>query len=409
MSIALPAQTFTSLYSFAQQGGHGWLPEGGVVVGPQGQLYGTTYYGGTYGYGTIFELAPPASQGGAWTETVLHSFSDQGGDAYPITGVSMGPGGALYGVAQTVSGSGLPFFGAAFQLRPPSGTSTHWPESILYQFTGGTGGGDPEGPLTVGPGQAIYGTTFSGGGAAIYGTVFRLTPPATSGGEWTETVLWGFGGGAGQPSSPQGTLAVYGDRIYGATKNGGISGAGAVFELTPPTVEGGSWTETTIYNFSGENGDGSTPAAGVVVDANGVLYGTTELGGEKPCGHNGCGIVFSLTPPSAPGGTWTETILHTFTGANGDGFEPLAGVILGPNGVLYGTTDQGGSGYGIAYELVPPPAAGGTWTEVVLHSFDGTDGSGLYAGLAMGTDGTLYGTAGYGGASNQGTVFSLVP
>jgi uncharacterized repeat protein (TIGR03803 family) len=414
MSLALPAQTFTSLYSFAQQGGHGWQPWGGVVAGSQGELYGTTYYGGSYTYGTIFELAPPAPQGGAWTETVIHSFSDQGGDAYPITGVSLGPGGALYGAAQTVSGPGLSFFGTAYQLRPPSGTSTHWPESILYQFSGGTDGGNPEGPLTVGPGQAIYGITSFGSGPAANGTVFRLTPPATSGGAWTETVLWGFGVGAGQPVTPEGALAIYRDRIYGVTKAGGTGLVGTVFELTPPTVEGGSWTETTICNFTGENGDGSTPLAGVVADANGVLYGTTEQGGQG-CVH-GCGIVFSLTPPSVAGGAWTETILHSFTGANGDGFEPYAGVILGPGGVLYGATYVGGSnqgpncgeGCGIVYELVPPSSQGATWTEVILHTFAGTDGSGPYASLAL-SNGTLYGTTRYGGASNQGTVFSLVP
>ena len=418
MSVALPAQTFTSLHSFAQQGGHGWLPEGGVLVGPQGQLYGTTYYGGLYTYGTIFELAPPASQGAAWAETVLHSFSDQSGDAYPTTGLSMGPGGALYGVTGSNGGGGAPaFFGTAYQLLPPSGTGTHWPESILHQFTGGADGESPAGVLTVGPGRALYGTTFSGSGSTINGTVFRLTPPAAGGNEWTETVLWAFG--AFGPANPQGTLATYNGRIYGVTTAGGTGLVGTVFELAPPTLKGGAWTETTIYNFTGENGDGSTPYAGVVADANGVLYGTTEAGGlpNQGCNPHGfCGIVFSLTPPSVSGGTWTETILHSFTGENGDGATPYAGVILGPNGVLYGTTDAGGSirnqscgaGCGIVYELVPPSSQGGTWTEVVLHNFGGADGKEPFAGLVL-ANGTLYGTTSYGGTSNQGTVFSLIP
>jgi len=414
MSVGLPAQTLTSLYSFSQQGGHGWLPWGGVVVGPQGQLYGTTLYGGAYTYGTVYELAPPGSQGGAWAETVLHSFGDQNGDVYPAAGLAMGPGGALYGVTGEAGSSSLPVtFGTVYQLLPPSGTSTRWPESILHQFTGGTDGEGPQCSLTVGPGRALYGTT-SGSTATTNGTVFRLTPPTLAGGGWTETVLWGFSG-IGQPPIPQGTLAIYGDRIYGTTKYGANGEVGAVFELAPPTVEGGSWTETTLYNFTGENGDGSTPYAGVVVDANGVLYGTTEEGGNEGCTH-GCGIVFSLTPPAVSGGTWTETILHSFTGANGDGFEPYAGVILGPGGVLYGATYVGGSfqgpgcgeGCGIVYELVPPSSQGGAWTEVILHNFDGTDGSGPYSSLAL-ANGTLYGTTRYGGTANQGTVFSLVP
>jgi uncharacterized repeat protein (TIGR03803 family) len=172
-----------------------------------------------------------------------------------------------------------------------------------------------------------------------------------------------------------------------------------------------------LHTFTGENGDGISPYAGVVVDANGVLYGTTELGGAQPCDHNGCGVVFSLTPPSAPGGTWTETILHTFTGENGDGVTPYAGVTLGPNGVLYGTTagggairnDSCGAGCGVVFELVPPSSQGGTWTEVILHNFDGSDGNEPYAGVTMGPEGTLYGTTVFGGTSNQGTVFSLVP
>ena len=124
-----------------------------------------------------------------------------------------------------------------------------------------------------------------------------------------------------------------------------------------------------------------------------------------------------MTPPTVNGGTWTETILHSFTGANGDGFKPYAGVTLGPGGVLYGTTAAGGSiqnqscgaGCGIVYELVPPSSQGGIWIEIILHNFDGADGNEPYAGVTLGGDGTLYGTTWFGGASNQGTVFSLVP
>ena len=418
MSVALPAQTFTSLYSFTPQGGTGYRPIAGVIVGPQGQLYGTTFYGGAYTYGTVYELAPPGSPGGAWTKTVLHSFGDQNGDVYPHAGVTLGPGGALYGVTEAGSSSTLPFTnGTVYQLRPPSGTSTHWPESVLHQFTGADGQ-NPLPSLVAGPGNAIFGATAAGTDPTTYGgTVFRLTAPSAAGGEWSLTTLWDFSM-VGGVDGPQGTLAIYGDRIYGTTKDGGTGAVGAVFELTPPTVEGGSWTENTIYNFTAENGDGSTPYAGVVVDANGVLYGTTEAGGlpDQNCAHGFCGIAFSLAPPSLSGVTWTETILHSFTGENGDGATPYAGVILGPDGVLYGTTAAGGSiqnqscgaGCGIVYELVPPPSQGGTWTEVVLHNFNGADGNEPYAGLVL-ANGTLYGTTAYGGASNQGTVFSVVP
>jgi uncharacterized repeat protein (TIGR03803 family) len=192
-SLALPAQTFTSLYSFSQQGGHGWQPMAGVIVGPQGQLYGTTLYGGAYTYGTVYELAPPVSSGGAWAEIVLHSFGDQSGDVYPYAGLALGPGGALYGVTEAGGSSSLPFTnGTVYQLKPPIGTSTHWPESVLYQFMGGIDGQNPLASLVIGPGKALYGTTFAGSGASVNGTVFRVTPPAASGGEWIETVLLGI-------------------------------------------------------------------------------------------------------------------------------------------------------------------------------------------------------------------------
>jgi uncharacterized repeat protein (TIGR03803 family) len=132
-------------------------------------------------------------------------------------------------------------------------------------------------------------------------------------------------------------------------------GCGVVFELTPPSASGGAWTETVIYSFTGVNGDGAYPAASVLLDKSGILYGTTTSGGQvTPACTSGCGTVFQLTPPTIPGGIWTETVLHGFTGQNGDGSIPMAGLTETSSGVLYGTASAGGTaGKGTVFSVTP--------------------------------------------------------
>jgi hypothetical protein len=151
--------------------------------------------------------------------------------------------------------------------------------------------------------------------------------------------------------------------------------------LTPPTSPGGAWTETVLYNFTGGN-DGSDPRASLIADKNGVLYGTTSLGGT------GGGTAFSLTPPKVSGGIWTETVIASFGAYSG--YDPFSPLLMDANGVRYGTTYSGGNsaqGDGVAFSLTPP-SGGGPWTETILHAFsefvrDG-DGQGPYAGLLAG-------------------------
>jgi uncharacterized repeat protein (TIGR03803 family) len=183
--------------------------------------------------------------------------------------------------------------------------------------------------------------------------------------------------------------------LYGTTYNGGASGDGAVFSLTP---SGGSWTEAVLYSFSGT--DGKNPHGGVAIGSGGVLYGTTLVGGSS-----GDGTVFSLTPPVSPSTTWTQAVLHNFTGGTSDGSELRAGVAIDGSGVLYGVTVAGGSsGEGTIYSLTPP---GASWTESILYSFTGSSGDGAqpYADLLY-NSGWLYGTTYSGGASSDGAVFA---
>jgi uncharacterized repeat protein (TIGR03803 family) len=278
----------------------------------------------------------------------------------------------------------------------------------LYLFSGGSDGSTPIAPVTVGNG-VLYGTT-SFGGPKGFGTVFSLTPPSTAG-PWTETVLHAFSPSEG--FSPFGSVVIDSTGVlYGTTYVGGPSKSGTVFSLTPPASPGGTWTEATLHAFSGTTGagssDGGYPNAPVVIGSGGVLYGTTTYGGAQ-----GLGTVFSLTPPSSPGGSWTETVLHNF-GGTGDGTEPIAGLVIGGDGTLYGTTFNGGnasSNAGAVFSVTPPAMAGGHWTEKVLYRFSGGNDGGTpyYGSLVMDSAGVLYGTTYTGGPSLKGTVFSLTP
>jgi len=367
-----------------------------AVIGSQGELYGTTSLGGALNYGTVYELAPPTS-GAAWIETVLHSFNGPDGED-PTTALLIGPDGALYGdTLWSAGGSGI-----TFELYPPSDGGTHWTEEVLSKFTG-LNGGNPSGALSVGESGALYGATLYGNG-----TVYSLTQPTTAGGAWTQITVYKFPGGSGG-AQPRGALAVSRNgTIFGSTTYGGTTGSacttgcGTVYSLTPPAGAGEPWTHTVVYAFNPAGGDGRYPYAGVLLASSGVIYGTTEDGG------GGVGTVFSLSPPAVPGTPMTETILHVF-GSPGDGSQPAGNLVLASNGVLYGTTLTGGAhGAGTVYQLTPPASPGGTWHETILHSFAVTDGQSPY-GLTAGPGGVLYGTTGGGGTSNNGTVFSLAP
>jgi len=287
-SLTLSAQTLTTLYNFTAKGGNGYYPYSGVIIGPQGELYGTTPFGGAWKLGVVYELLPPSSSGGSWIEVPLHSFNSHSGDGQPTAGLLLGPKGILYGVTGfNGAPGGTTTFGTVYQLTPPSGAGTRWIETDLYHFSGSDGDGqNPEASL-IWSGRSLYGTT-STGGTTQNGTAFSLTPPAQSGGTWTEAVLYSYqplqAGGDG--SNPVSALVSGANSVlYGTTEYSGAAGSldaeGTVLKLAPPSISGGSWTETLLYTFTGKNGDGEFPSAGLVIDAQGVLYGTTWRGGVQ--------------------------------------------------------------------------------------------------------------------------------
>jgi uncharacterized repeat protein (TIGR03803 family) len=354
------------LYTFDPE----YVSAGGLVLDGAGNLYGTTYTGGAFGFGTVFELSASAE---GWTESVLHNFTGDTDGKYPSYYESLvfDTAGNLYGSTR-YGGSG----GAIFKLTPNGG---NWTLSVIKIFKGGA----PECALVFDTAGNLYGTTGS--------TAFELSPGL--GGSWTYRVLHVFGPTKGDGAYAHGALVFdTAGNLYGTTKFGGGvtscgSGCGTVFKFTP--ASGGTWRYRVIYRFKGGT-DGKTPYAGVISDPAGNLYGTTTQGGNTACNNSGCGIVFKLSPNS--NGTWTETKIHVFTGLATDGAGPFGWLILDHVGNLFGTTVGGGSfGYGTVFELVPRARR---WTETLLHSFamDGSDGVGPFVGLISDSSGNLYGT-----------------
>ena len=325
------------------------------------------------------EMSLSGTQSGNATTDVSgdYSFAVPPGGNYTVTpslsGYVFTPPSEVF---DTLSGSETANFIA--RISPPA-------LRTIYNFTGGSGGAYPRAGVAIGSSGSLYGTTAANG-ASNHGTVFSLTP--SPGGTWSEATLHSFTGGSDGSDPPTGVVIGKSGAIYGAA-------GGTVFSLTPP-AHGAAWTETVLYSVPG--------ASSLVIGNNGLLYGTAAVGGTS-----NLGTVFSLAPPASPGGAWTETVLHNFTGGT-DGSSPLAGVAIGAEGVLYGTTDAGGTkGYGTVFSLTPPTSPGGAWTETVLYNFTGGSGAHPKGGVAIGSSGGLYGTTYSGGASNLGTVFSLLP
>ncbi len=411
------------IYSFTG-GTDGDLPESGVILDKQGNLYGTAVDGGNltacegFGCGSVFELRRTA--GGKWKEVTLYDFVGGTGDgSQPVAPLLLDSHGHLFGTTYyggtgaCDTGGNFATCGIVFQLS--RGASGSWSETVLYSFQGGTDAAGPASGLISDAAGNFYGTSEAGGGATGSdcasdgcGAIYELTP--NSGGGWSEKVLYSFQGGS-DGSYPNGSLVS--DRkgnLFGVTLNGGSTpcyfnlGCGTVFELQRGPS---GWTKSTIYQFVGGS-DGMGPIWGLTIDSKGNLYGTTEYGGGLvlPFGY---GTIFELSPES--GGSWSESVLHTFTGET-DGGIPAGGVILDSAGNLYGTARAGGSsqagnGGGAAFKLTP--TSGGGWSLTTLHDFLApTDGQ-QPGPLVRNPSGGFYGTSSFGGAQQDGTVFELNP
>jgi uncharacterized repeat protein (TIGR03803 family) len=407
-----PAGNETVLHTFT--GADGAYPYAGVIRDAAGYLYGTTQLGGSRNQGVVYKVDP------AGHETVLYRFTGGADGGFPLTGViQRDAAGNLYGTTQY---GGTANAGVVYKLD----LTGH--QTLLYTFTGGADGGNPQAEVVGDFEGNLYGTTYHGGYRG-YGAVYKLDPAgnqtvlhsftstqasptagvirdsatgdlygtaSTGGGgggmvykldaTGHETVLHSFGAVPGGSKPDAGVIRDASDNLYGTTTSGGARGFGVVYKLDP------SGHETVLHNFTG-GADGGVPYAGVIRDAAGNLYGTTALGGTV-----GNGVVYKLHP------TGHETVLYRFTGGT-DGSQPYAGVILDSAGNLYGTTPFGGTaGNGVVYKLDP------TGHETVLYSFSGgADGGRPYAGVIRDSAGNLYGTTYLGGTANAGVVYKLDP
>jgi len=332
--------------------------------------------------------------------TTLYSFGGPDG-AGPLYGVMADKTGALYGT--TVSGGAGA--GTVFKLIP---TKSGYSETVLYSFLGGYDGDGPFSGLVTDKMGTLYGVTLGGGNGACIGgcgTVFKLTPTKS---RYTKSTIYSFGPGT-DASTPLGTL-VFDKKgaLYGVTQYGGTQNDGAVYKLTPSKS---GFSESVIYSFrNGEDGD--FPQAGLVIDKQGSLYGTTFYGGPGSC-DGGCGTVFKLTPS---GSGYDETILYAFKDYT-DGYLPFAAVTLDEStGAIYGTTWWGGTIHdGNVFKLTP---SGSGYDKTTLYDFDhhlhhGTNGVLPRSQLLLQPDGTLYGTDFIGGGGCNGigcgSIFELKP
>ncbi len=344
----------------------------------------------------ILFVASLASAANAQTFTVLHNFTGGAGGAAPYAGVLIGRDGNLYGT--TAAGGGgtcsayyyfEPGCGTVYELNPSSQSFI-----TLWQFSGGSDGAYPEAGLVVGPAGAMYGSTgFGGNGCAGgCGTFFRLTPPATpprtiQQAQWTVTILHNFTGNDGE--EPTGNLAADGSgNFYGSTHQGGPGTSGTVFKLSNLN---GVWTLSILQDFDGYD---NFPLGGVVLDAAGNVYGTSQ-GGDF-----GAGSVYQLLADS----DWQMNTLYSFTAYGDNGDDPVSGVTLDSSGNIYGsTTGAGVGGGGTVFEL-----SSGSWAFNLLFSLVGGEGP-LYSNLIFDKAGNLYGTTYADGNSGYGSVFKLTP
>jgi hypothetical protein len=355
-------------------------------------------------------LAPPHRTGAGWRWTLLSSFEGSnfgGGAGFPEGGPALGTDGSLYAV-QTVAGlSSCGFCGDAVKLTKPAAAGGRWTETTIHAFGSGSDAEYPWNPLIEGADGGFYGLSRQGGDPNCLfntpggcGALFKLTPPATPGGTWKESVVYretnaGF--------LPNPGLTQFQGAFYYTTYNGGV-GCGSVSRLAPKP--GGGWRNEVLFAFRGCLTQLAFPFPyyGVLVEPN-IIFGTAD-------GPSG-GWVFALIRPPRPGAQWDLEILHRFPKpGKTDGSSPTGAVVAGAHGVIYGATALGGSqNCGTVWQLTPP-AAGGPWTEQILHDFqNGADGCFPASISPSRNGGVLYGTTQgkKGGGAPNGTVFEIVP
>jgi uncharacterized repeat protein (TIGR03803 family) len=332
---------------------------------------------------TFLFLASVSQPAQSQTYKVIHNFTFYGG-ATPYGGPVFDRFGNMWGTDYTGGSYGS---GGVYKL---SRQGSSWSYTLVYSLKGQSDGAGPAfGTLAIGPKGMLFGTTEGGG---YFGTTFAICPYANC--ARVESVVHSFGMGTDGAEPVGGVVFDSTGNFYGTTLLGGTYGNGTVYEGSP---SGKGFITRVIYSFSADPTDAVNPAAGVTVDAQGNLYGTTSFGGA-----NGVGAIYKLSPSSSG---WTESVVYNFQGLD-DGQNPVGGLIVDPAGNLYGTTFDGGiNGGGIVYQF-SPSGADGTFT--TLYSFIGGYG-GPYNKLTLDAQGNLYGALNGESVYGYGSVFKLTP
>ncbi|HEX8816555.1 MAG TPA: choice-of-anchor tandem repeat GloVer-containing protein [Terriglobales bacterium] len=342
-------------------------------------------------------IAQPIASASA-TEKVIYSFQGGSDGAHPISDLIEDANGNLYGTTNDEGGG----CGTVFELQR---TSNGWSHKILYVFRCNSSRGFPITGLVMDNEGRLYGTTPGDYGDP--GSVFEL---AEVNGVWQESVLYNFTAGS-DGKNPSADLVIHQDNLYGTTyyAGGGSAvcnfGCGAVFELA--RGPNGEWKEKTIYDFAGSP-DGSHPSTPLVFDADGNAYGMTTFGGGSgySCSAKGdCGTVYKLTP--GKNGTWTESVLYSFSRGDRSGIFPSGGPVLSQSGSVLGVDSAGGDGFGTVF-MFERTQHGGWQTN--LHIFyGGADGNEPVGRVARDADGNIYGVTSGAQLSqrNHGTVYEL--
>lgn len=411
------ARRFSALHFFTGPPDGNWPNAGRLVFDSVGNLYGATILGGSgnckfrgriAGCGTIFELSPRPHSG--WTERVIYSFKSLADGAAPYSTLTLDSSGDIYGETTAGGNSGCASYpyrgcGTIFELVPHRGA---WEKHLLHVFSGGSDGGKPSAGLILNNGT-LYGTAQCGGGLySCYpsgsgaGVFFALR---RSGTQWTESILCVFSSKTG--AYPSGDLTAK-DRntIFGTT----VASVYMMSRASPSAP----WNETTLYLFpEAHRSTGWSPTGGLALDAAGNLYGVTSEGGDFSKCSQGCGVVFELSRSSR--NSWSEAVLYTFSGGS-DGATSTAGIAIDADDDLFGTTINGGDlncnnggGCGVVFRVT---RRGTAWTEHVIHTFeDGpTDGEFPLSAVTLDSSGRLYGSTEFGGPSSSfrnGMVFRI--
>jgi hypothetical protein len=392
---SLRAQTFQVIYSFAG-GSSAQHPIAGVTPDRHGNLYGTTAWGGgsSNGSGTAYELQ---RTGSGFIYHQLHSFGNGLDGSFPWAGVTIGPDGSLFG---TTYDGGTGQNGIVYQLRPPitfcGSASCRWSETILYNFTRGSDGGDPQGAVVFDQAGNLYGTNVNGGAGDV-GVAYEMR---RNGQGWSYQVIYPFTNGqdGGNPTALvfDGSGNLYGPAAAGGQPGCTGFGCGTIFKLSPSQS---GWIEQTLYSFH-DGSDGSDPQGGVILDNAGNVYGSTC------CGDGTGGTIFEISPS---GGVWNFSLMYRYGGA---GLGPWGNLVRDSAGNLYGASVMNGLyNNGVVFKLTP---ADGGWIYTSLHDFTGgSDGEWPEGGLTIDSAGNIYGTTYQGGLQNCGegcgVVYEITP